>query len=796
MQSKVTATLIVKDEPLLEAHLRKVRPYVDTIVVLDTGSKEPPISLQEQGLVDILEVAKPGEYDFYGIPIHFAKARNRTRELVRTPWMLWLDGDDEVDLSGLKALIEDLEKQYPEGALEVLLPYQYASDVLITRERLIRHPDKFRWEHPVHEVLNYAPGANVRRIERTDITWQHKSLESGKTPTAQVERNLRILKALEEHEGLNGRMSFYMARELTQTRPELESDIKKYFLGAIQKASCEEDEATAAEYLANYMLTRGKVDEAVVWAHNSISVKENWPNGWQMLARALHDQAAARGNDLRCYEKSLFYARLALKTPKKIWFGSPNRLTTFKQACRAADHLSKYEEGLSLAEEGLQEYPDAPELLYEKEIFTSVLAWKRIHESAGVLAELRKKNPFVEPHIRGALANVKFLLGDALPEAPKKTPATSPNGKKLRIAFGCSDNWEVWNPEILAGKGFGGGSEIAVIEISRRLAALGHDVTVYTNCGEERDYDGVKWRSSKPLHEGMECDVLVAWRIASLLDLPITCHAKALWLHDTSAVGATTGDGGNLAKATLVCGSKWHAGLIANRYELDVRGIEVISNGVAKPERFGVSGVKRDPHKIVSNSSPDRALGPLLRMWPRIREAVPDATLHVFYGFEMWKKMATATGNVPWLRLAEELEERLSNTPGVVYRGRVTQEELAYEMLSAGVWAYPCTQFEEIFCVAAAEAMLAGCHVVTVDRGALPEVVSPYGEIVPMGLEGGFEERFVESTVSWLKWHDTDREKTQKFARERFDLDAIAKTWDRFLWRLMAENIPAYEEAV
>jgi hypothetical protein len=63
-----------------------------------------------------------------------------------------------------------------------------------------------------------------------------------------------------------------------------------------------------------------------------------------------------------------------------------------------------------------------------------------------------------------------------------------------------------------------GGSETAVIEVSKRLAAMGHQVRVIADCGKSGVHDGVWWLPLTYLGEIGECDVAVAWRNLRLVD--------------------------------------------------------------------------------------------------------------------------------------------------------------------------------------------------------------------------------------------------------------------------------------
>lgn len=113
-----------------------------------------------------------------------------------------------------------------------------------------------------------------------------------------------------------------------------------------------------------------------------------------------------------------------------------------------------------------------------------------------------------------------------------------------------------------------------------------------------------------------------------------------------------------------------------------------------------------------------RGLECLLHMWPKIREAVPDATLDVYYGWESWVGLE---GEDEFYTRMEKLFALLKDH-GVTVHGRVSHEELAKAMKEIQVWAYP-TEFNEIHCITALKAQEAGCYPVVTDVGALKETV-------------------------------------------------------------------------
>lgn len=370
------------------------------------------------------------------------------------------------------------------------------------------------------------------------------------------------------------------------------------------------------------------------------------------------------------------------------------------------------------------------------------------------------------------------------------------DGEPLDIVFACGDAWQAWNPEIAKHEGIGG-SETMVVEMAKRLALLGHRVRVFTSTGKHGDgiFDGVEYRQTAHLANVKKCDVLVAWRNAELLASKIDAKLRLLWVHDIFAGGASHR---NMLKADRVLAlSHWHRDFVINHHNLPPEQVVVTRNGIDLA-RFE-QRVERNPKKVVYSSSPDRGLPVLLKVWPEIRKRVPDAELHVFYGFFNWRKIAEARGDMNQLRGIDLLEHQLVELAahGVHNRGKVDQQTLAREFLSAGVWAHP-TWFTETSCITAMEAQAAGLRIVTSSIAALNETVGPAGGVLIDGdwLSPEYQAKFVDEVVRALEqpdgaWGPDDwtltRDTIAARARGDFGFDSLALDWVAMMRRLAGE---------
>ncbi|MDZ4262021.1 MAG: glycosyltransferase [Pseudomonadota bacterium] len=342
-------------------------------------------------------------------------------------------------------------------------------------------------------------------------------------------------------------------------------------------------------------------------------------------------------------------------------------------------------------------------------------------------------------------------------------------GRSKSIAIVCPGAPEPWGPWSL-GVGIGG-SEEAVVRLSRAFTRRGHNVTVYGSgwVGEDKLSSGPMVLSYGPrylpISEYKPADVVLGWRYPEIFlnqIRPFDGEWRALWLHDSIDKERVAAAAPFLDK--IWCISDYHAGLYSG-----IPGIYKGRNGIDAWE-FPQEAPERNPAKLMYVSTPFRGLGQLLeRHWPQIKQAIPEAELHCYYGWESADKMgATSTpdGAAFKLRVME-----LCKQPGVVWHGRVGQPELYREFMTAGVWSYYSTWAEEN-CISSYIAQAGGAWPVVTPIGALPQS-SVFGWKARDG-------EFVSAIIEAVRTED-GRERMMEWARKWTSWDDCAAAWER-LW--------------
>lgn len=343
--------------------------------------------------------------------------------------------------------------------------------------------------------------------------------------------------------------------------------------------------------------------------------------------------------------------------------------------------------------------------------------------------------------------------------------------KSIAFVCGSAGDKTIWNPDAMSDVR---GSERQLVAIARLLAASGIDVRVYCpSCGPEKSYDGVRYIPHLPASTSDPCDVVVAFRDATYLTLPLAAKRRFAWCHDVHIWHA---EHLHLADLVLVNSQVHKAVLLEHhRGKVDPDRIVVIGAGIDASAFAGT--VQRDPKRYVWTSSPDRGLLQFLTLiWPAIVARVPDASLGIYYGFPGWTTDVLREHEVA-------IRAAVGKSTNVTLRGAVSRDAYARELLASAVWVYSPfgrdgSAFFETGCVASMEAQACGLFPVCGAWGALLETCFAFGRLVMPGDK--FHENFVNIAIEALN-DPRPRAAVQQFAREMFSIEGAAVRWRALL---------------
>jgi len=241
-----------------------------------------------------------------------------------------------------------------------------------------------------------------------------------------------------------------------------------------------------------------------------------------------------------------------------------------------------------------------------------------------------------------------------------------------------------------------GGSEQAVVQLSRCWAEKGYQVVVYGNVKECKK-DGVEYRNIQDLNLSDTFDIAIFWRSFGIRLLPlIQARKKLVDLHDSWDPKNYVAPKQLLELAdAIMVKSKYHKSLYPY---IPSSKFRIIMNGVQVDLFESIVSKERDPHKFIYASTYERGLEPILRYtWPKIKSAIPDATFNIYYGMNRLAKTP----------LGKRLQI-LFKQDGVKEHGRVDLDEIAKQKAVSGFHLYVSNSETEIDCISVRESLLCG----------------------------------------------------------------------------------------
>lgn len=274
-----------------------------------------------------------------------------------------------------------------------------------------------------------------------------------------------------------------------------------------------------------------------------------------------------------------------------------------------------------------------------------------------------------------------------------------------------------------------GGSESACLGLARALKARGHYVHIYaTKLAPDAggaDAGGVLWHPAEVFHAAnqfLEWDVVVALRECRWYMQPVHARLRLLWNQDLLMPGV----GAQIMSIAwqldrLVYVSEYHRAQWEDQ-ETPLAPIGWVTKNGYDPTLVPQPGTK-DPHRIIHISRPERALGPLLRLWPLIKQRVPEATLQICRYSSMYDPQGWGQICASWDAEVQRVNQAVG---GITYLGELNKRQLYQAISDAAVMWYPgVSTFAETSCIAAIEAMACGTPFVGSLKGALPETAFP-----------------------------------------------------------------------
>lgn len=715
--------------------IQSVRGHFDEYVFVDTGSKDGTRARIESAGLPNLVIR-----DFEWCD-DFSAARQVSFDAARGRWRMFLDTDDVlVGGEGLRRLLSELDEKNPE-IKGIFVPYVYAADEQLNTMRIAKFDGPWRWADKIHERLEREglKQANFAATRAQEIRVLHKD-KSPEEKRQAIDRNAVI--ARREYEG---------------------SADPRY-------------RARLARTIAMEMKAADRQNDAIPYLEEVYRSYTLYPEGRHAAA------------DLTSIYIGLAYAKDAREPDRELL---DTALMWSKRAGPAYEALAHHarKEWAECLRAAQRSQPIPQQTTHE--------GW--VPEKGGVPAAAAEARLALGAPDAADAADA--ILG-SIPRQLRLHPLVLPHIMRLRSQIDRITILVPNTPQPFdenGGGGMLGGSEEAVMYLTRELARLGRNVRVYAPLPigrlPGRDRFGVDWQQVSSFAADGEHGVLVVWRAPGVITELIRGAVQSggvypgivgslLWLHDgLLGVDSETADKITYAIDGAVVLSDFHARQIAAQ---GLGKLIRLSNGIVREDfEADIGRWEKDPMSVVYSSCPSRGLRSLLSIWPEVKAKVPAAKLDIYYDWSMIQ-----AAQPEWY---EGLVADMEKVKGldVVHHGGVNHERLHAALKKANVWAY--SHFEnttvETFCISAVKATACGAVVLTAPNGALPEV-APFAHFRPD--LASYRDALVELLTAPIPMEE--REDLARDSLRRFAWDEVAKRFSE-VWSMRFCESSARERA-
>lgn len=748
---------------LLERLLDNIHDYVDGIYITNTT---------DGGDGNVEEIAKKygAELSYFKWIDDFSAARNFNFSQVpeEYDYIIWSDTDDV--WRGLENLKGHLESGRDGYAFWYLYHFDENKQPTVAHKKtmVVKNDGSFIWKGAIHEDMDCEREydmAFVEDVERMHLTSEERIDEA-------KGRNERIAAKTYKKDKKDPRNAFNYGNTLVAVGKYDEA--RKIFEKFLKESHSEDEKYLVRQRLASIYHTLGDRDKAEEHLLTCVGLKPSWPDAFLQLGQYYFDTSdldKAESYILQGLVRKPAYHAMIVFNPRDYDYNPMNLLA------KVYFRKNRPDLALPLLEGCLKILPDdekTKELVEEmrKEV-------DKLEKILTILNELKK------------LTDKKSLKQriEELPTEQRSHPGicqlynanfTKEQSTGKDVVIYCGFTVHEWNPELFMKKGFGG-SEEAVVNLSKHYAKRGFNVEVYANVGPMRvEHEGVMWKPFWEFNPNNKADFMILWRSPKMCDYDLNADKIFIDLHDVINPGEFTKD--RLKKIDKVfVKTEFHKSLFPN---IPKDKFVVIPNGQNIDD---FKELEKDPMLIINTSSPDRSMEAATEIFSRVKEQVPEAKFYWAYGWDVFD--AANAGDNEKKEWKNKLDKQMKEA-GVFQLGKIPQHEVAELYEKAAIYLYP-TEFAEIDCISVKKAQLAGCKVIATDFGALDESIQHGVKIhskktgknwcKPYQFSFGVEdeeqkEAFVSETVKALKEGVIDMSAAREFGKS-FAWDIIGDRW-------------------
>jgi tetratricopeptide (TPR) repeat protein len=466
---------------------------------------------------------------------NFGKAREFNRQQIEEPYFMWLDTDDVIENPELIPEVVRLMDANNLDAVHML--YKYMQNDLGEeiaphwRERIVK-TNHFVWaDTRVHETL-IAPNAATVRYHEMAILHDKTPEDHAKS----MERNIQLLKQ-EFEETKDPRIAMYLGDNMLSLKKY--DQALDYLMFLLQNGGWEEDKYRAWLRVAQIHKLTDNIAEGLMATDAAIDLLPEWPDAYYLKADLYYTQGKAR----QAYEWVKVATLKPVPTTMSVIDPTLYSYRGMFVGCLAAAELGKINDAWKMLQIVLQRSPNYTPALELRPIIEEAFYDAQAIEKFRWLIHYTKANNGDVPKLFAGIPS--RILCDPRLNADRAALLPIKKWPKQSIVFYCGPSTEFWGPDTLS-KGMGG-SEEAIVYLSRELAKLDWDVTVFNDredvyfdpvhCARidedgESTENGVMYLPWTLLNPYDEFDVFVAWRAPSATT-NVKARVKCVDLHDT-----------------------------------------------------------------------------------------------------------------------------------------------------------------------------------------------------------------------------------------------------------------------
>lgn len=790
---KIALAMIVKGDDeealLLERCFENIGPYVDGKFITSTYKKgETP-----NKAVNNVSKLYNAEISYFEWCNDFSKARNYNFSQVPKDYdyILWCDADDQ--FRGLEKLKNTIEANKDIDAFGLWYLYEFDEykqpTVVHKKTMIVRNDGCLEWVGALHEDFKENRSVKTKFIE--GIERMHFTNEK----RIEISRNRNVEVSLEDSKQNpeDPRVWWNLGNSyLGSAQSEKAKDV---FYKFIDMSNSEEEKYLAYCRLSEIENMLSNRDKAIQNLQIAIGMRPDYSDAYLQLGYlyfSYRDFDKAESYLLQGLIKKPPYHSIIVYNPRDYDY-NPMMLL-------AKTYFEKNRPDLALPmlEGCLKIYPEnetikiyVEDMKKERDRLEKVLLKAKELEDVTDKELLRKELDSLDDDLKShpainIIRNRNFIRETS-------------SGKDIAYYCGMTDH--EWNPELFKTKGFGG-SEEAVINLSKEWAKKGYNVTVYNNCGpQEITADGVNYKPFWTFNSRDKWDYLIIWRHPKLLDYELNADHIYVDMHDVIQDGEFNQKRLDKIEKVFIK-TQFHRSLFPS---IPDTKIEIIPNGIdfnlfkvleeqelANKKDGKERSVWKDQYLIVNTSSPDRSMDVMPKLFRMIKEKVPQAQMKWAYGWNTFDE--TYRGDSKMMEWRTNLQKEIEEA-GIECLGKIPQSECAKLYLEGNILAYP-SEFAEIDCISVKKAQACGCVPVTTDFGAFNESVQ-YGVKIHSDKTKDtwcppFTHSFgIKDEKQQQEWVDAVVEQLQKPIDDRVDMKNWAK---QFSWDLIADKwVKVYE---